>query len=66
MTYSRETKIGKERDSGRIDDDISLEKQTLDVNMRECVDNYPFQVPMNNGWVHGVQDMDALTDTFYL
>lgn len=60
--YSRETKVCKEWISSRIDDDIGLSKHMLGMNMRERVDTHPFQIPVNNGWVHGVQDMDTCTD----
>lgn len=59
--YSRETKVCKECVAGRIDDDISLSKHMLGMN-RERVNTYPFQIPVNDGWVHGVQDMDTCTD----
>lgn len=62
-TYSRETKVCKEWIPDRIDDNISLSKHILDLKMCERVDTHPFQVPVNNGRVHGVQNMDACTDT---
>jgi hypothetical protein len=61
--YSRETKVCKEWIANCIDDNISLSKHVLDVKMRERVDTHPFQVPVNDGWVHGVQNMDACTDS---
>lgn len=60
--YSRETKVCKEWVASGIYDDVSLSEYMLGVNICGRVDTHPFQIPVNNGWVQGMQNMNTCTD----